>query len=221
LETGLKRAFHIVLVVIAIAVGIVTTLSFVFDNDVLRNVRGVFVEWTVIIVAFAMLLGILNVLRVHAQRIQHGQGTVYSVILVISFLVVFIPGILSPERVPGGLRDWVGPNGTIVDFAYRYVQRPLQATLFSLMAFFVFTAAWRAFRIRSTGSLIMFIAALVVLLGSMRLTLGGWKLLTEARDWVMRVPVMAGARGVLLGIALGTVVTGVRFLLGVDRPYGD
>jgi hypothetical protein len=221
LETGLKRAFHIVLVVIAIAVGIVTTLSFVFDNDVLRNVRALFAEWAVIIVAFAMLLGVLNVLRVHAQRIQHGQGTVYSVILVISFLGVFVPGILSPDRVPAVLRDWVGPSGTIVDFAYRYVQRPLQATIFSLMAFFVFTAAWRAFRIRSTGSLIMFIAALVVLLGSMRLTFGGWTLLTEAREWVMRVPVKAGARGVLLGIALGTIVTGVRFLLGVDRPYSD
>jgi hypothetical protein len=211
----------IVLVVVTIAIGIITLLSFVVDNAVLRYVRALFVEWTVIVVAFAMLLGVLNVLRVHAQRIQRGSGALYSILLVVSFLTVFIPGLFASDQVPMGLRDWVGPTGFIVDFAYRYIQRPLQSTLFSLMAFFVFTAAWRAFRIRSAASFVMFIAAVVVLLGSIRLSLGDWTLLSETRDWVMNVPVMAGSRGILLGIALGTVVTGLRLLLGVERPYSD
>jgi hypothetical protein len=109
-----------------------------------------------------------------------------------------------------------------VDWIYQHVQRPLQATLFSLMAFFVFTAAWRVFRVRGVVSVVMLLAALVVLLGSVKLSLGGnWSQLVDAKSWVMNVPVMAGARGMLLGIALGTIVTGLRLLLGVDRPYID
>lgn len=222
MQVGLNRVFRIILVVLAIAAGTITLLSFVFDNEILGGLRALFVEWTLIVVAFAMLLGALNVLRVHAQRIQQRKGVLYSVILVVSFLVVFVPGILSPELVPAVVRDWVGPQGAVVDFVFRYVQRPLQATIFSLMAFFCFTAAWRAFRIRSAASLVMFVASILVLLGSVKLSLGtSWSLFTETQNWIMSVPVMAGARGILLGIALGTVVTGLRLLLGIDRPYSE
>jgi len=226
LKVSLKRIFGIILTVITLSTGIVVLFSFVLDNPVLHAVRALFVEWTVIVVAFALLLGVFNVLRTHARRIQGGKGAVYSIVLVVSFLVVFVPGILSAEQLPAGLSDllgaWVGPSGQIVTWVYQYVQRPLQATLFSLMAFFVFTAAWRAFRVRSAASVVMLIAALVVLLGSIRLSLGGnWKQVTVFRNWVMNVPVMAGSRGLLLGIALGTIVSGLRLLVGVDRPYSD
>jgi hypothetical protein len=61
-----------------------------------------------------------------------------------------------------------------------------------------------------------------VLLGSIMLNVGdGWKLVVETRNWVMNVPVLAGARGILLGIALGTIVTGARILVGIERPYSD
>ena len=180
MRVDLKRLFRIILTVITLSTGIIILLSFVWDDEILRSFRGVLVEWTVIVAAFAMLLGVLNVLRVHAQRIQKGQGIVYSLILVFAFLIVFIPGILAANRVPPNLGKFVGPSGMIVDFSYRYVQRPLQATLFSLMAFFVATAAWRAFRIRSAASLVMFISAVLVLLGSIYLNIGGeWEFFVE------------------------------------------
>jgi hypothetical protein len=144
------------------------------------------------------------------------------VILVLAFLAVFVPGIMPSEAAPESVGPYVGPQGSIVDFIVRYVQRPLQATLFSLLAFFAAAAAWRAFRTRSVPSLVMFVACMLVLLGSITLNLGdGWKLIVETRNWVMNVPVLAGARGILLGIALGTIVTGARILVGIERPYSD
>jgi hypothetical protein len=213
---------RLILAVISISTGIVVLVSFFVQDRTLHLLRSVFVEWTVIVVAFAILLGVLNVLRVHARRVQEGQGTIYSLILVGAFLVVFVPGILQPDTVPAGLVPLVGPKGSVVEFAYRHVQRPLQATLFSLMGFFVAAAAWRAFRVRSAASFVMLVACVLVLLGSVRVGMsGGWTLLAEVKDWVLSVPAMAGARGILLGIVLGTVVTGVRLLIGLDRPYSD
>lgn len=222
MRLNLKRLYPILLTVITLATGIVVLVSFFSDDPGLEAFRGVLVEWTVIIAAFAILMGVLNVLRVHAGRIKKRQGAFYSLIALLGFLIVFVPGILSAPQSSSETAKLLGPQGTIVTFVYRYVQRPLQATLFSLMAFFVATAAWRAFRIRSASSLVMFIAAVLVLLGSISLDVGGaWKEIVKVKDWILTVPTMAGARGILLGIVLGTVVTGIRFLLGMEHPYSD
>jgi hypothetical protein len=221
LRLDLKRIYPLILTVVAVSIGLLTLFSLVIESTVLTNLRAVFVEWTAIVVAFALLLGVFNVVRVHARRIQAGERAPYSILLIAAFMIVFIPGVLPPERMPDALADWVGPRGHIVDFSFRYVQRPLQATLFSLMAFLVFTAAWRAFRIRSAASLVMLVATLVVLIGSIRLRIGnGWELPAALRTWAMNVPVRAGSRGILLGISLGILVTGLRLLLGIERPYG-
>jgi hypothetical protein len=221
-KSDLKGIYPLILAVVVASIGIVVLVSLIVQNNVLTALRAVFVEWTVIVIAFALLLGILNVVRVHARRIQNGKRVPYSVLLLVSFLVVFVPGIFSPQGVPEALQSWVGPTGYVVDFSFRYVQRPLQASLFSLMAFFVFTAAWRLFRIRGAASLVMLVAALVVLIGSFRLSVGGsWALPEALRTWTMNVPVLAGSRGILLGIALGILLTGLRLLLGIERPYGE
>ena len=218
----IQAVYRLILAVIAISAGLITILSFALESDLLYLLRGVFVEWTVIVIAFAMLLGVVNVLRVHAKRIHSRQQAGYSLILILAFLAVFVPGIMPAGAGPEYLQEYIGPTGSIVDFIFRYVQRPLQATLFSLMGFFVVTAAWRAFRKRSVASLVMLVACVLVLLGSIHLNVGDWwELVVQTRDWVMSVPVLAGSRGILLGIVLGTIVAGVRLLVGVDRPYSD
>jgi hypothetical protein len=89
------------------------------------------------------------------------------------------------------------------------------------MAFFIASAAYRAFRIRSfeTGLLVVF--AMIVLLGQVPAGFQLWEDFPLVKEWVLRVPVLAGARGILLGVALGIIATGLRVLLGADRPYAD
>jgi hypothetical protein len=65
----------------------------------------------------------------------------------------------------------------------------------------------------------MLIAALLVLIG--QVTVGLLPVIPDVKDWVLGVPAMAGVRGVLLGIALGAILTGMRLLLAVERPYDD
>jgi hypothetical protein len=104
---------------------------------------------------------------------------------------------------------------------FEVVLFPLEATLFSLLGFFVIIAAFRAFRVKNfeTGLFVTF--AIIVLLGQVPIGAMLWDQLPVIKDWVLDVPALSGARGILLGVALGTVATGLRVLLGVDRPYVD
>lgn len=93
------------------------------------------------------------------------------------------------------------------------------------MAILVVTLAYSSMRLlrRRSGLLpILFVStAFLVLLGMAPIyAFGDLPLLSGIRTWIAEVPAMAGARGILLGVALGTVATGLRILIGADRPYG-
>ncbi len=107
-----------------------------------------------------------------------------------------------------------------VDWTFTYVFLPLNATIFSLLAFFVASAAYRTFRLRSPEATVMVIAGLIVLVG--QVPLGGLLPgLSQVSGWLLDTPVMAAVRGILLGVALGTITAGLRVLGSADRQYLD
>jgi hypothetical protein len=105
------------------------------------------------------------------------------------------------------------------------MQVPLQSTMFSLLAFFIASAAYRAFRLRSAEASLLLIAAIIVMLG--RVPLGQWltrNLPQEATlpwltETIMAYPNMAAFRGILMGAALGVMAMGLRVILGIERSY--
>lgn len=191
--------------------GSVVFLSYLVQG--LEKIQEPLVDWAVIIGTVALVfVGGLNVLAVHWKKIRQLEaGWIYSLFVWLGFGTML--GV--------GLRG--GPDSELAGLVFKHVQFPLQATLFSLQAFFVATAAYRAFRLRSLESLAFLLVAVIVLLGQVP----GWGVdaLREtfpwARDWILSVMSLGGARGILLGMALGTIVVCVRLLLGIDRPYAD
>ena len=168
------------------------------------------VSWTAIIAAFALFLGFFNIVNVHAYRIRlQESGAVYSVVLLVSLFATLIIGLV------GGL----GSTGS--QFIFDYVLQPLEATIFSLLALFIATAAFRAFRVRSMETFFFVLFAVIVLLGQVPLGIYLWSEFPVIKDWILNVPTLAGVRGILLGVALGTIATGLRVLLGTERPYTD
>jgi hypothetical protein len=202
---GMKRSIPMA---IAIAIGSLMLVDFFFDESHINALGSFFVDSAVIIVAFALLLGLVNVLIVHLRRIvQREEGWMYSIGLLAIAAVVLVAGI-------------PGPDGRLVRWIFDNVQLPLQAATFSLLAFFVATAAYRGFRLRRPESLAFMLAAIVVLLGQVPVGRYLSNLVPAAKDWLLAVPSTAGARGIIIGVALGTIATGVRVLMGLDRPYG-
>lgn len=202
---GMKRS---VPMAIAMAIGSLMLVDFFFDEPHINALGSFFVESAVIVIAFALLLGLLNVLIVHGRKIaRREEGWLYSICLVIIALVVLVGGIPGPET---STVKWIFDN----------VQFPLQAATFSLLAFYVATAAYRGFRLRSLESLAFIAAVIVVLLGQVPAGRYLSEFVPAAKEWILDVPSTAGVRGIIIGVTLGTIATGVRVLMGIDRPYG-
>lgn len=201
----MNKTAHIIATVVAITFGLVVLLGYFFD--VFSQISFVVLRWAAIVLAFALLLGMVNLIKVHSNRIMTRQsGWPYSIVLILSLGLTLIVGRGGPTS-PGGLS------------VFEYVLRPLESTLFALIAFFMASAAFRAFRIKDFETLLFFIFTIIVLLGQVPVGFQLWPDFPLVKEWVMRVPATAGARGIILGVALGTIATGLRILLGTDRPY--
>lgn len=199
---------------VAIAVGLFVLLGLLTRIEVFDTIGTRLIDTAVIVAAFALFLGVINVLRVHARKIQQGKpGRIYSIILIVAVLIVLAVGLLS---LPGQAS---GPSQPIIQWIFVNIQAPIQASLSALLVFFVITAAYRLLLVRNLESVVMLVVVILVLLG--QTTLGLLPVLPELKEWILDVPAMAGVRGILLGVALGAVLTGVRLLLGVERPYSD
>jgi hypothetical protein len=210
----IKRWFPILLALVS---GLVVLAGYLVPQ--LAGLRDGLIEGAVIVAAFAFILGVFNVLSVHSKQVlARRSGWPYSLVLLIALVIGMIPGILeialeiAPRDIP--VVDALG------DVVFDYVISPLGASLAGLLVFTLALAAFRMLRARPSVATVLFlIVAGVALLGSTPVV--GLEWLADVRDWIVNVPGMAGARGLLLGAALGTVIAGLRIFLTVERPYSE
>ena len=168
-------------------------------------------DWTIIISSFAIVLGIASLLRRHWQRVRRqAPGWAYSAVTLISLAVTAVLGV-------GWGMD--AREGAPVVWIYNHMNKPLSSTMFSLTVFFIASAAYRAFRVRSTGATVLLVSGLVVMLG--QIPVGGmiWRGIPALKDWILMHPNLAAQRGILLGLGLSMFVTSVKILLGIERSY--
>lgn len=198
--------------VIAILIGLVVLLGYFIPA--LEEARQFLLQVAITLAAVALFVGVYNLVSVHAAKLRKGDlQSAYSVVLIASLVITFfLVLVLGPSAAPS---RWVFAN----------IQAPVEASLMAVLAVSLAYASVRLLR-RRTGALsvIFVLTVLVILLGTGPLPgtqipgVGG--LLRDIRAWIAQVPAAAGARGILLGVALGTIATGLRILMGADRPYG-
>jgi hypothetical protein len=193
---------------------------------VIAPARSILVELAVIIAAFAAILGAFNVLSVHGTRIfRLRPGWFYSFVLLASMGVVLVIGAWQGVTAMALGQDAAqqGVSGGVMLWLYQYILIPLQASLAALLPFILALAAYRTLRMRSAsgtvGGVLFLITAMIVLLG--QVPLFNLTLLRDLREWIIRVPAMAGMRGILLGVGLGITATALRVLMGADRPASE
>lgn len=205
---GVLLTRQLIPVGLAIGVGVVVLLGQFISNGTLDAIVAGLVGWGVIVAAFALLLGLANLALVHARRILHRDAEMpFSILILATALVVFL--LVLPS----------GGGGAAAQWALRYLYQPLEGAFLSLLVFFIGTAVYRALRVRTWEMALFALSAVIVLVGSAPFMQALSPLFPAAKDWVVNVPALAGVRGILLGVALGIIATGLRLLSGIDRPY--
>jgi hypothetical protein len=209
---------YVIPAAVALGVGLVTLLGYFIQAPDLLTLRTILINWAVILGGLAVLVGLLNLIVVHFRRMQTGaQGSVYSLLTVVAAVAMFLIGAGESLR-DGGPSMYT--QGSLTNLLFSNVVVASQAALASLVMFFLVAAAIQMMRSRPNRWSVLFLAAaLITLVGW--LPLGFLGPLNSARDWLLNVAVSAGARGILIGVALGTLMVGIRVLIGIERPYKD
>jgi hypothetical protein len=200
---------------IPIAVCFLTGLSFILEYFIPhQNVRPIFEtfrQWAIIVIAFAYVLGISNIVRINYHVIhKKGRDWIYKIVLVLGLFFMIFVGIVTPGKIG---------EGTIFYWVYINAYYPLQATMFALLAFFIASAAFRAFRVRTFQASLLAITAVLVMIGRVPVGEKLWAGFPDFVEWIMNVPQLAGKRAIMIGAALGAISTALKVLVGLERTY--
>lgn len=193
---------------LAIAAGFIVLLGYFYPNQ-LESLRLVLLDWAIIIAGMAVLVGIFNLVAVQMEKIRARQkGSTYGALLVVSLIFTFGFGLL------------LGPEHPYMRLAVDAIIVPVEASLMAILAVTLIYASIRLLRRRvDVMSIVFLVVALLFLILVMPTPFGpvpGDQALINFLGMFSQ----GGARGLLIGIALGTLLTGLRVLFGVDRPYG-
>jgi len=200
------------------AIGLVMLLYFFVPHPLISGPGHFFEDSVIIVVAFAIVLGAANLLQFNGDIImKRGTDWPYKVILLLSMFVMIGIGLANGEK-------YLEPE-TQFSWMYNSFYAPMQATMFALLAFYIASAAFRAFRIRNLEAGLLAGAALIVMLG--RVPIGNlisshWPegvRLPEIADWIMENPQNSAKRAILMGAALGVMSTGLRIILGIEGSF--
>ena len=220
------RIVNLIATVIAVVTGLIVLFGY-FAGEFggpLQAARLALLSMVSLLAAWAVLAGAVNLLLVHTKKfLNQTPGWFYSLFVLLGFLLVIIANALAPflgwgQGAGNQANTWIFNNVVAVG----------SAALAGLVAFFLVFAAYKVLRTRRTPMTIIFVVATVLAL----IVLAPWPsfmpnpslvngaTLRDILGAIVHVPAVAGARGLLLGIALGAVATGIRVLMGLDRPYG-
>jgi len=167
-----------------------------------------FAKWLMIIATFAMLLGIGNLLRVNTMKVMKNHpDKIYCTILLIGAITTAGFGIFQ------------GIDKGVCMYIFNYMIKPLQSTMFSLLAFFVASAAFRAFRAKSFESTILLITAFIVMLSRVPIGTSIWPGFASMSEWILSTVNMAGSRAITLGAAVGATAAALKIILGIETKY--
>ena len=164
--------------------------------------------WALIIFPFAFVLATVTLVQSHVTRIrrrtEHWQ---YSIIVFVGLITMVAIGVPY------------GPQHPLFEWLFNNLQVPMEATMFSLLAFFIASAAYRAFRARSFEATLLLVTAIIVMLGNVPVGDLIWSETSSMKQWILNNPNLSARRGIILGVSLGVISQSIRIILGIERSY--
>lgn len=215
----MKREIPLILTSV---VGLTFVVQFFIPHWPMEDLSNTLSKWYSIISAFAIWLGSMNLLKIAIEKIsKRKKDWIFSAVTIASFFLILVIGLFF-----SGGRQYI-EQGSGFDWLYRNIYSPLSATMFALLAFFVASAAYRAFRARNAQATVLLLAAFIIMAG--RTPFGDWisQMLFLPEGWwisnltnvIMNYFNVAGQRAIMIGISLGVISTSLRIILGIERSH--
>lgn len=214
-------------VAVAFLSGLILVVAFFFNPD--SWIGGLSQEltiWLTIVGGFTLLLGVVSITRVNWAAVRRmDEGWVYKLLTLVSIFAMAIPAVWPSSWAPSSWSSLFGRSeGSIYDWLFVNLDSPMMATMFATLAFYIASAAYRAFRARSAESTILLITACLVMLwrvpmGEVILNLFPGDIPAFLNTYIMNGANMAVQRGIIIGAALGAASMSLRLILGIERTY--
>lgn len=208
--------------ILTMVFGIWMIVDFFVPHWVVSRSAQTLRDWAIIIIAFSFFLGTANVIRINWHKIaRRERDWPYAIALLAGLALMVILGIAF------GITDDKGPGARVFNRFFLYAYTPMQATMFALLAFYIASAAFRSFRVRSVEATLLAVTAVIVMIGrvpvgvaiSNALHLPHALTLESVQGWILDVPNLAAKRAILIGSALGAIATGLKIVLGIEQNY--
>jgi len=188
--------------------GIVMIIQYFVPSQLSDDLFTYANDWVIVIGIFALALGIWSLLKAEFRKLRDPKEIFYAGVLLVGYFVMFFSGLKR-----GNLE-----YGSFFMTIFNNILVPIQATLFSLLAFYIASAAYRAFRARTVLATILLLTAFIIMLRL--IPLGGFSSVNQtAVSWILSVPNMAAKRAITMGVGLGAIATCIKIILGIERTY--
>ncbi|MBN2256596.1 MAG: hypothetical protein JW704_02080 [Anaerolineaceae bacterium] len=193
----------------AMAIGLLV-LAGILLQPLFDGVLTVLLHLAVLVASMAVVIGIVNLISVHWMRVRHKEPrSVYSFVVIAAFLVTLLAGIL------------INPNSPEFDRVITNLQYPIEASLMGLtVVSFTFSCLTLIKRQKRSLFVYLFMGSALIF---MLLMIGFFDninspVLIMIVNIIKSIPI-GGVRGLLIGMALGSLITGIRIITGSERPY--
>ncbi len=168
-------------------------------------------DFVIVIGILALPLGIFSLMRGTVNKARKDpKERFYALATIAGFLVMVLAGLQ---------REQFTTPGSLLQNLFYYIMIPCQATIFSMLAFYIASAAYRAFRVRTMLASVLLITAFIVMLRIIPLPepLSSWN--SSLVQWILAVPNMAAKRAIIIGVGLGAISYSMKIILGIERGY--
>lgn len=195
---------------ICLVMGVAMMIQFFIPHPISIGFYDLTTKWIRIVGAFALVLGTGSLILYHIDKLQRRrQGWYYSIVTLTAAAATSVIGLGWGVKTGSPLQDIIFSNLLV----------PLNASMFAILAFYMASAAYRAFRARTKEAALLLVAAFIVMLGMVPIGRAIWGKLPDLAEWVLSVPNMAAKRAILFGIALGAIATSLKVILGIERGW--
>jgi hypothetical protein len=182
--------------------------------------RDAAAQFNLVVTTMAFGIGLLSLGMVHSRiLIERRPGWSLSVFFFAAVILGVTTGIGKYANSGSQMRAFS-------DFVVLRIISSVSSAVFSLLAFYMAAAAYRAFRVRTGEAALMMTSALIVMIGQtpFGFYMTSWMgerysalWLPNIAAWIFRVPNTAVFRGLVFGIMLGAIATALRYWLSMER----